>query len=223
MHSAMCVYCIPKGPGLCTQSMPTLVPDMNHDIAMTDPDLTDKQAASPQLPVVLILASGRGERFRASGGTTHKLQALLGDRTVLAHTLAAVRDSGLPWHLEAAGHPGMGDSIAAAVRATAQAPGWLILPADLPLVSAATLRRVARALQQHVVVQPAFAGQRGHPVGFASACGPALRALDGPLGAASVLRAHPVFTLDVDDIGCVTDIDTVADLEAARRLLDGRV
>ena len=47
------------------------------------------QVATLRLPVVLVLASGRGERFRASGGTTHKLQALLGARTVLDHTLAA--------------------------------------------------------------------------------------------------------------------------------------
>ncbi|MEO7941116.1 MAG: NTP transferase domain-containing protein, partial [Burkholderiaceae bacterium] len=163
-----------------------------------------------------------GERFRASGGTTHKLQALMGDRTVLEHTLDAVRGSGLPWHLEAVGHPGMGDTIAAAARATADAPGWLVLPADLPLVSSATLCRVAQALQQNSVVQPVFAGRRGHPVGFASACGPALRALTGPQGAAMVLRAHRVFMLEVDDIGCVTDIDTVADLQAARLQLAGR-
>jgi len=180
------------------------------------------QVATLRLPVVLVLASGRGERFRASGGTTHKLQALLGARTVLDHTLAAVRESGLPFHLESAAHPGMGDSIAAAAQVTADAPGWLILPADLPLVASATLRGVAEALHRHPVVQPAFAGRRGHPVGFASVCGPALRALSGPQGAASVLRDHPVFTLDVDDIGCVTDIDTLADLQAARQHLAGR-
>lgn len=189
---------------------------------MIGPVDTTPPATARRQPVVLVLASGRGERFRASGGTTDKLQAVLGDRSVLEHTLAAVRESGLPWHLESAGHPGMGESIAAAARATADAPAWLILPADLPLVSGATLRRVAQALREHPVVQPAFAGRRGHPVGFSSVCGPALRALSGPRGAVSVLRAHPVFTLEVDDIGCVTDIDTLDDLELARRLLDRR-
>ena len=75
-------------------------------------------------PVVIVLASGRGERFLASGGTTSKLQALLAGRTVLERTLAAVRDSQLPWHLVDAGYPGMGDSIAAGVRATSHAPAW---------------------------------------------------------------------------------------------------
>ena len=175
-----------------------------------------------QAPHVLVLASGRGERFRASGGTTHKLQARLGDRTLLQHTLEAVRASGLPWHLEQAAHPGMGDSIAAAARATPDAPGWLVLPADLPLVRADSLRAVARALATHVVVVPMVQGQRGHPVGFSAVCGPALRALSGAHGAASVIGAFEVVLLPLDDIGCITDIDTINDLEAARRLMEKR-
>ena len=98
-----------------------------------------------QTPVVLVLASGRGERFTASGGRGSKLQALLAGRPVLQHTLAAVRASGLPFHVEDAGHPGMGDSIAAGVQATRAADGWLVLPGDLPLVAPASLRAVAEA------------------------------------------------------------------------------
>src|SRR6476620_5937213 len=116
-------------------------------------------------PTVLILASGRGERFKASGGKVHKLQALLAGKPVLQHTLDAVRASGLPWHVEDAGHPGMGDSIAAAVRATRDAGGWLVLPGDLPLVRPDSLRQVAAALGEHEVVVPTFKGERGHPVG----------------------------------------------------------
>lgn len=173
-------------------------------------------------PVVLVLASGRGERFRASGGDTHKLQARLGDKSVLQHTLDAVQASGLAWHLEQAPHPGMGDSIAAAARATPDASGWLVLPADLPLVRGDTLRAVADALAQHAVVVPLVQGQRGHPVGFSAACGPALRALDGAHGAATVVRAFHAFELPLDDIGCITDIDTLADLRAAQALLERR-
>ena len=42
-------------------------------------------------PTVLILASGRGERFVASGGQGSKFQALLHGKPVLEHTLDAVR------------------------------------------------------------------------------------------------------------------------------------
>jgi molybdenum cofactor cytidylyltransferase len=173
-------------------------------------------------PVVLVLASGRGERFLAAGGSTHKLQAQLGDKTVLAHTLDAVRASGLPWHLEEASHPGMGDSIAAAVRATADAEGWMILPADLPLVLPETLRLIAAAPDVQTVVRPVCLGQQGHPVRFHRDCGEALMALSGETGAASVVRRYPLWTVAVDDPGCITDIDTPADLARAQQILRAR-
>lgn len=174
-------------------------------------------------PVVLVLASGRGERFIASGGQGSKLQALLAGKPVLEHTLEAVRASGLPWHLEDAGHPGMGDSIAAAVRATRDAPGWLVLPGDLPLVRPQTLQAIAtRTLQAGQAVVPVFQGQRGHPVGFPAICAPDLRALGGKDGAARVIRAYGAMEMVVDDAGTVTDIDTLEALGTAERLWEAR-
>ena len=178
-------------------------------------------------PCILVLASGRGERFTASGGFGSKLHAPLGTSTVLAHTLAAVRASGLPWHLEDQGHPGMGDSIAAAVRATRGAAAWLVLPGDLPLVRPESLQAVARALvAPHQVVLPMHAGQRGHPVAFAAGCGDALAALQGTEGAAAIVRdrlaAGQVLRLEIDDPGIVTDIDTVDDLERVQTLVANR-
>ncbi len=171
------------------------------------------------MPTVLVLASGRGERFTASGGTTHKLQAQLMGKTVLQHTLEAVQNSGLPWHLEDGCHPGMGDSIAVAVQKTSQSNGWLILPADLPLIHSATLKAVAAALVGQSVVVPVYRGQRGHPVGFSTVCLQALLDLKGDRGAASVVRSYGAMELLLDDAGCVTDVDTVEDLEVAERLL----
>ena len=171
-------------------------------------------------PVVLVLASGRGERFVASGGQGSKLHAPLAGRTVLEHTLAAVRASGLPFHVEDAGHPGMGDSIAAGVRATADADGWLVLPGDLPLIAPASLHAVADALQGASIVLPMHRGTRGHPVGFAREHGPALQALAGAEGAATIVRAARPLKLEIDDPGIVTDIDTVDDLARAEQLLN---
>ena len=177
-------------------------------------------------PTVLILASGRGERFLASGGTTHKLQALLWGKTVLQHTLDAVKASGLPWHVEDSGHPGMGDSIAAAVSKTPNAHGWLILPADLPLVQPVTLLQVAQALQTNDVVLPCYvsdgAEQRGHPVGFGAVCRQDLLDLRGNKGAAGAIIAYSAIKLIVNDAGIVTDIDTVDDLAQVETLLKSR-
>lgn len=176
-------------------------------------------------PTVLILASGRGERFKASGGSVHKLQALLVGKPVLQHTLDAVRASGLPWHVEDAGHPGMGDSIAAAVRQTVSAAGWLVLPGDLPLVQPATLQAMAQVLldQRAVVAWPEFAGERGHPVAFGRDCLEGLLALSGEKGAAPVVRHWAQLgrglAVPVQDEGVVTDIDTVQALQRAEALL----
>jgi molybdenum cofactor cytidylyltransferase len=163
-----------------------------------------------QPPTVIVLASGRGERFTASGGQVHKLQALLNGKKVIDWTLDAVRASGLPFHVEDAGHPGMGDSIAAAVRATLnttpQPNGWLILPADLPLIQPATLLAVTQALQTAHQVIPMFNGQRGHPVGFSAQY-------------TQVKPAQAAIELIVNDMGCVTDIDTLQDLEKVHKLL----
>lgn len=173
--------------------------------------------ASPSTPwpTVIVLASGRGERFIASGGSTHKLKALLSGKALLQHTLDAVKASGLPWHLEDAGHPGMGDSIAAAVHATSGAAGWMILPGDLPLIQPQTLRELARAAPTSEVLAPVYQGRRGHPVRFAARFGPALMALTGDRGASEIARAAGVTELAVSDAGCVTDIDTVQDLQRA--------
>lgn len=170
-------------------------------------------------PTVLILASGRGERFIASGGTGSKLQALLHGKTVLQHTVDAVRASDLPFHVEAGSHLGMGDSIAAAVCATRDAAGWLVLPGDLPLIQPSTLRAVAQALANHAAVFPTFEGKRGHPVGFSATCRSQLEGLEGNMGAAPVLAAYSAMELVVNDAGAVTDIDTLDDLNRVAQLL----
>jgi molybdenum cofactor cytidylyltransferase len=180
------------------------------------------QVDSAVLPTVLVLASGRGERFTASGGSVHKLQADLAGKSVLQHTLDAVCASGLRWHLEDAGHPGMGDSIAAAVRATRDAAGWLILPADLPLIASQTLLDLATANPAAEVLVPLFEGQRGHPVRFLQMCGDALAGLSGSRGAAPLISRFQAAEWPVQDRGCVTDIDTLQDLALAAQLLHAR-
>lgn len=179
------------------------------------------------LPVVIVLAAGRGERFAASGGKVHKLDALLAGKRVLDHVLDAVCASGLPHHVVQpdALRPGMGDSIAAGIKATPGAPGWLILPADLPLIRGETLRAIALT-PASVVTVPRYQGQRGHPVRFAAGCRAELLSLQGNQGAAQIVRAqeaiNSVAFIDTDDAGTVTDIDTLDDLRRAELLLAQR-
>lgn len=174
-------------------------------------------------PTVIILASGRGERFIASGGRGSKLAALISGKTVLQWTLDAVKATGLPWHLEDAGHPGMGDSIAAAVRATASSNGWLILPADLPMIAPQTILAVAEVIARGAqAAYPKHAGERGHPVGFAALSGSELQNLKGNQGAAGILSARSATEIIVNDVGCVSDVDTQAQLESLREQIQTR-
>ena len=176
---------------------------------------------------MIVLAAGRGERFLESGGTTHKLQALLAGQRVIDHVLAAVKASGLACHVVTpdASRPGMGDSIAAGVKATPSATAWLILPADLPLISPDTLRTIAFAPPRAITV-PVYQGQRGHPVRFGPECASELLNLQGNTGAAQLIRAQAatdsIAYIEVDDAGCVMDVDTLDDLARAETWLISR-
>jgi molybdenum cofactor cytidylyltransferase len=145
--------------------------------------------------------------------------------SVLERTLASVQASGLPFHVVRAAdmthieNAGMGDSIASGVAATHNANGWLILPADLPLVLPKTLLALALELTSHEVVVPVYESQRGHPVGFSAICGEALRKVSGDQGAARVVAKHKAHLVTVDDIGCVLDVDTPEQLALAERVL----
>ena len=189
--------------------------------------MLNHKSPHPADPVVIVLAAGRGERFMASGGTSHKLQALLAGKRVIDHVLDAVRASGLPHHVVApdATRPGMGDSIAAGVHATLGATAWLILPADLPLINPRTLRAIAFAAPCAVTI-PVHQGQRGHPVRFGLECTSDLLNLRGNQGAAKLIRlrqgTNSIAMIAVDDTGCVTDIDTLDDLMRAEAMLAKR-
>jgi molybdenum cofactor cytidylyltransferase len=192
---------------------------------MGAPKLPKLSSAAGLNLVVLILASGRGERFLASGGSTHKLDAPIRlnnqTKTVLQATLDHALASGYACHVERSKHLGMGDAIAAAVAAHAKADGWLVLPADMPLVSAELIQVIAAQLNKVPIVVPVFKGRRGHPVGFSRACLNDLLQLTGDAGARCLFQKFEVHEVSVDGLpsgaGCLIDIDTVEDLESIQK------
>lgn len=192
-------------------------------------------------PAVIVLAAGKGSRFR---GADHKLAQQLGSGTVLGTTLANAVASQLPVivvttaafaeeacrsvaardvivlpEVGAPGHNalGMGYSIAAGVSARPHAPGWLILPGDMPMVQPATMRAVAQQLAHHPVVYAQHKGHRGHPVGFSSELYSELVVMSGDEGARRLIARYPALGLDVDDAGALIDVDTEADLAMVRQ------
>lgn len=193
-------------------------------------------------PAVVVLAAGAGSRYH---GTRHKLSEQLGGDSVLVRTLRNAIASEMSVVLvisealiaEAKGlvapadmvvvDPrsqaswGMGDSIAAGVSIHASATGWLVLPADMPLVRPGSLRAVAAALDQQPIAFAQHRGRRGHPVGFAAELFSELVMLKGDEGARRLLARYPTVAVELDDAGVLFDIDTIDDLAVAQRRIDG--
>jgi len=100
------------------------------------------------------------------------------------------------------------------------ATGALVVPVDMPAISVATIRAVYAAGRTGArIAAPVFGGRRGFPVYLARSCFAELeRSLSGDRGARDYLVAHPadLVTVEVDDPGCVLDIDTPEDLERLR-------
>ncbi|NVZ99903.1 nucleotidyltransferase family protein [Pseudomonas gingeri] len=187
----------------------------------------------------IILAAGQGSRFRqVAGADQDKLLAPcrgrdgvirpvleqvlcslphgLGERIVVTTPdraevirLARVHDCRVLL-LDSAG---MGDSIAAAVAATAGAGGWLVVLGDMPFILPQTFARVLEGMAGDLIRVPVLAGEYGHPVGFGAGFGTALRGLSGDRGAKPLFataRVHPVV---VEDPGITWDVDLPSALE----------
>ena len=110
---------------------------------------------------------------------------------------------------------GMGTSLAAGIRAARDADGWVIALADMPYVRAATIRRIALALEEGALIAaPSCGGERGHPVGFARRFLDELLALKGDEGARHILRTYPgsITVYETADRGVLQDIDVPGDL-----------
>ncbi len=197
-------------------------------------------------PTVIVLAAGPGSRF---GGARHKLlQPWRGGTTVLEATLENAVASHLPVvvvtteslaevarrHVAArdvvvlpsadsaaASLPlGVGFSIASGVSASPNAPGWLVVPADMPLIQPPTMRAVAQQLKKHPVVFAQHGGRSGHPVAFAAELYSELVTLTGDDGARRVVARYPSHGLVVDDEGALLDVDTPEHLSHALQVHD---
>lgn len=190
-------------------------------------------------PAVVVLAAGRGMRFHGDG---HKLEQRLGSTadTVLSRTLkhaietrmrvvvvtteslapavrrlVAARDVVAMPDLDSQGRVspiGMGHSIAAGVSATGDAEGWLVVPADMPLLRPDSMIAVADALEHFPIAYAQHRGRQGHPVGFSAELYSELVALRGDEGARRIVARYPSQAIDLDDDGVLIDVDTVEDL-----------
>ncbi|KTB63562.1 MULTISPECIES: NTP transferase domain-containing protein [Pseudomonas] len=181
----------------------------------------------------IVLAAGQGIRFRAAAGADQ--DKLLADcigldgvtRPVIEQVLMTLPERVVRrWLVTSPDRlavirlakaygcevllldsPGMGDSIAAAVAASASADGWLVVLGDMPFIQPSTLERVIDAVQDDGISVPVQAGKYGHPVAFGRALGPRLMALSGDRGAKPLFTQAVVREVPVEDPGVLWDVD----------------
>jgi molybdenum cofactor cytidylyltransferase len=190
--------------------------------------------------VALLLAAGRGVRF---GSTLPKLLADLDGRPLVrraAESALASRASrvvvvtghareeieaalaGLPLSLahNAAYATGLAASLRAGLAAAADACGVVVLLADMPGVSSATVDALIAAFEtapDAPAVVPTHEGRRGNPVLLARRLFPRLAALQGDEGARKLLDGlDGVVEVAVEDDRILADVDTPADLARLR-------
>ncbi len=183
--------------------------------------------------VAIVPAAGKGERF---GGA--KLVARIGDDVLLDRTLRSLLDAGVDRAIVVVApgadlgaarlladprvrtvvNPdpsrGMFSSIHAGLT-IADGDPILVLPADMPFISSATVAGVmaACAKAQRIVV-PVWNGRRGHPVAFPASLHAAvlLAPSESTLKDALAGTGAERFDLQVDDDGILRDVDVPGDL-----------
>lgn len=191
----------------------------------------------PREIVGLLLAAGAGRRFgsdkllhRLPDGTPMAVAAALNLKPACDRLIAVTRpdQADLSELLHGAGCAtivgadaagGMGHSLAAGVKATPDAAGWVVALADMPFIKTDSHRAVAAALFKGAsLAATEYQGRRGHPVGFAREWLPRLLLLTGDQGGRSILAEHQdrLVLCPVDDAGVLVDIDRPGDLSGLR-------
>jgi molybdenum cofactor cytidylyltransferase len=189
--------------------------------------------------VAIVTAAGSAVRF---GGPKKKLLVPIDGKPLLDHTIRALLEGGAAEVIVVVGRDARAElerdvsaMLDARVRpvenpdpsrgmfssiqeGAAQAQGDLILvmPGDMPYVSADTVRAVIAAYERRpAIVSPRYRGKRGHPVAFPSTLRDEIRAADPRATLHDVIQKHNHLRIDVEveDRGIVRDVDTPADLE----------
>ncbi len=94
----------------------------------------------------------------------------------------------------------------------------LMTPVDVPMVKEATVRTVIEAWRRSrpPIARPVIGDRHGHPVLFDRAVFDELRRAPLAEGAKAVVHGHArqLLNVEVDDEGCLTDVDTPDDYKA---------
>jgi molybdenum cofactor cytidylyltransferase len=184
----------------------------------------------------LVLAAGASTRM---GGAQKLLEELEGEplvrravraameskvesvTVVLGHDAEAVRSvlpSGPTIVVNDAPEEGLSSSLRVGLGSTdAETDGIVVLLGDMPLVEASDVDALIDAWMPGDICVATHRGQRGNPVLWPLELRPEMMAIRGDRGAKTLMASHAPDVREVELGASVTvDIDTPADLEAAR-------
>ncbi len=185
------------------------------------------------LIAAVVLAAGASRRL----GSPKQL-ATLGDETLLERAVRLAREAGCSPVIVVLGaeyervlancrlgdavpvihdkwEEGMGSSIRLGVRVCEAAAGVVVMTCDQPAVTVGHLQALMRGSE---VKASRYAGRKGVPAFFPERYFEELEALSGDVGARELLRSAEAVELEGGEL----DVDTVGDLERARRLFGRR-
>jgi molybdenum cofactor cytidylyltransferase len=187
----------------------------------------------PGITAVILAAgySGRMERF--------KPLLDLGGLPVIERVIASFKCAGIPDVRVVAGYrreilipvlerlgakviindryaEGMFSSVQAAVKSLGPTTGaFFLMPADVPLVRAETIRYLAQSYNRHrgKILVPVFGGRRGHPPLIAGRFAGAIMNYKGESGLGGILSLHDadIIRVPVADGNILLDMDTPGD------------
>jgi molybdenum cofactor cytidylyltransferase len=190
----------------------------------------------------LVLAAGRSRRM----GERNKLLIEVGGEPMVRHAVRAALAAGLREVVVVTGHErerveavlaglpirlvhnpdyaegGLSSSLKAGVGALGRKlDGALVCLGDMPRLTSDHLRRLVAAFDPgsgRAIVVPTHGGKRGNPVLWSSAYFPAMRELEGDVGAKHLIGEHAAEVVEVElaDDAPLLDVDTP---EALARLL----
>ena len=184
----------------------------------------------------IVLAAGQSSRMGA-----HKLLLPLGNRPLVAYTVAAACASGAELVIVVLGHdaerveaampsgrqhvvvnPSFRDGMATSLRAglsalPAETAGALILLADQPLVTLDLVERLLSAARESPgsIIAASYNGRRGNPVYFPRRYFDDLKLVTGDQGGRSVIQRHPdnVLLVEIADADAALDADSPDDFQ----------
>lgn len=174
------------------------------------------KSAPPPRVVAVIPAAGRSSRFGSD-----KRRALVNGVPMLDRVVHLMNEGGVDDVVIVEWNPdvdrGMFSTIQIGLAGVDATQVVLVHPCDMPFAAPETVKVVvAECLRTGRAVCPRVGDKRGHPLALPVALIPRLLEIDPttPLNKALELVGAVRIELDVDDPGCIRDVDVPADLHA---------